>query len=47
MYKMQETMEPVLDYYCGGAQWHPLNYHLIRAVVDLLQSLDIFCGFRS
>ena len=26
--------------YCGGVQWHPLNYHLTQAVIVPLRGLS-------
>jgi hypothetical protein len=33
--------------YCSGAEWAPLQDHLLRAVVDPLRSLDMSYSFRS
>jgi hypothetical protein len=32
--------------YCSGAEWAPLQDHLLRAVFDPLRCIDIFCQFH-
>jgi hypothetical protein len=33
--------------YCGGVQWHPLNYHLTRAVIVPVRRLGIALKLQS
>jgi hypothetical protein len=40
VFSVGHTVDP-LYIYCGGVQWHPLNYHLTRTAIVPVRGLSM------